>query len=125
MQLLFYHKSDSIINVLSYHQRLSVLNLTTLETRRLRLDLIEVFTILKGFHKVNCSWMFSLAANNLRGHGLKLYKSRFNTNLGKFTFSNLVVDEWNMLPDDVILSNTVLSFKIKLDRYIKNGRGLI
>ena len=109
---------------LSYHQRLSVLNLTTLETRRLRGDLIEVFKNLKGFDKVNYSSMFSLAANNLRGHGLKLYKSRFNINLGKFMFSNRVVDEWNMLPVDVISSITVLSFKIKLDRYIKNGRGL-
>ena len=109
---------------LSYHQRLSALNLTTLETRRLRGDLIEVFKILKGFDRVNYSRMFSFAANNLRGHSLKLYKSRFNTNVGKFTFSNRVVDEWNMLPVDVISSNTVLSFKIKLDRYIKNGRGL-
>ena len=87
--------------------------------------MIEVFKIVKGFDKVNYSSMFSLAANNLRGHDLKLYKSRFNTNLGKFTFSNRVVDEWNMLLEDVISSNTVLSFKIKLDLYIKNGRGLI
>lgn len=44
--------------------------------------------------------------------------------LGKFTFSNRFVDEWNMLPVNVISSNTVLSFKIKLDRYVKNSREL-
>ena len=73
---------------LSYHQRLSLLNLTTLETKRLRGDFIEVFKILKGFNEVNYSSMFSLAANNFRaqGHGLKVYKSRFNTNIGKFYF---------------------------------------
>ena len=96
----------------------------TVDTRRLRGDLIEAFKILKDFDTVDYSMMFSFAANNLRGHNLKLYKSRFSTNVGKFMFSNRVVDEWNMLPVDVISSITVLSFKIKLDRYIKNGRGL-
>ena len=34
--------------------------------------------------------------------------------------SNRVVDEWNMLHVDVISSNLVSSFKLKLSRYIKN-----
>ena len=34
---------------LSYSERLRILGLTTLETRRLRGDLIEVFKIFKGF----------------------------------------------------------------------------
>jgi len=33
----------------TYEDRLRLVNLTTLETRRLRGDLIEVFKILKGF----------------------------------------------------------------------------
>ena len=35
----------------TYEQRLNSLNLTTLETRRLRGDLIEMFQVLKGFDK--------------------------------------------------------------------------
>ena len=38
---------------LAYDERLFRLNLTTLETRRLRGDLIEVFKILKGFENVD------------------------------------------------------------------------
>mgnify|MGYP003422120574 FL=1 len=36
----------------AYEERLNNLNLTTLETRRLRGDLIEVFKICKGIHQV-------------------------------------------------------------------------
>ena len=38
-------------NILSYEERLKRLHLTTMETRRLRGDLVEVFKILKGFEK--------------------------------------------------------------------------
>ena len=109
---------------LSYEQRLVALKLTTLETRRLRGDLIEVFKIVKGFDDVNVSDFFSFAHTDLRGHSFKLFKPRFNTNIGKFAFTNRVVDEWNMLPVDVVSSNTVLNFKVKLDEYLRNGRGL-
>ena len=82
---------------LSYEQRLNALKLTSLETRRMRGDLIEVFKILKGFEDVNSSKFFKLADTNLRGHNLKLFKSRFCTNIGKFTFCNRVIEQWNSL----------------------------
>jgi len=44
------------------------LNLTTLETRRLRGDFIENFKILSGFSDVNRDDFFDLSANNLHGH---------------------------------------------------------
>lgn len=109
---------------LSYEQRLEKLNLTTLELRRLRGDLIEVFKIINGFEDLDVSNYFSFAHSNLRGHSYKLFKSRFSTNIGKFAFVNRVVDEWNKLPIDVVSSNTVLNFKINLDVYLRNGWGL-
>ena len=110
---------------LTYSQRLEALNLTSLETRRLRGDLIEVYKIVKGFDDINSSKFFKFSETNLRGHDLKLYKSRFNTNIGKFAFSNRIVDEWNLLSLGIISSNTVLNFKIKLDQYFKNRLGFI
>ena len=80
------------INTLSYEQRLKYLNLTTLEMRRLRGDLIEVFKILNKFDAVDQSLFFSASETNLRGHGQKLFKHRFCTNIGKFAFSNHVND---------------------------------
>ena len=48
----------SSLKGLSYDERLVSLKLTTLETRRLRGDLIEVFKILKGIDNMDCSKFF-------------------------------------------------------------------
>ena len=51
------------------------LGLTSLETRRLRGDLIEVVKIFKGFNdNVQYSHYFSLSSTGLRGHEFKLQK---------------------------------------------------
>jgi len=101
------------------------LNLTTLETRRLRGDLIETFKILSGFSEVNREDFFDLSTNHLRGQRLKLFKNRFVTTYGKYLFGNRVVDEWNWQTEDVISSLTMNSFKNKLDRHLKKCRGFI
>jgi len=43
---------------------------------------------------------FELNTNRLRGHDSKLFKRRFNSNIGKFSFSNRVIDVWNRIPVD-------------------------
>src|SRR5215469_6813345 len=74
----------------SYEDRLRILNLTTLEQRRVRGDLIETFKILKGKVKVDAGVFFHLYqhAHGLRGHRMKLSVQRCKTNLKKFSFSN-------------------------------------
>ena len=73
---------------LTYEQRLRRLGITTLETRRLRGDLIEAFRIIKGFDKVDYLKFFHLPTTGMRGHNLKLFKPSFKRNVGKYTFSN-------------------------------------
>ena len=109
----------------TYEQRLNVVNLTTLETRRLREDLIEMFKILKGFDRASLPFATN-KLSNLRGHSLKLFKQRFNklTNIDKFAFVNRIVDELNNLSEEIVSCNTVNSFKNKLDRYLRDCRGL-
>ena len=106
-----------------YEERLSRLNLTSLETRRLRGDMIQVFGMLKGFDDIDRDSFFKVSSTGLRGHSLKLFKNNFQTNTGRFSFSNRIVSDWNSLPEHVISSNTIISFKNRLDRHYQKYRG--
>ena len=108
-----------------YEKRLNYLRLTTLETRRTRGDLIQVFKILKGFVDVDCTNLFTLSNTNLRGHSLKLYKPSVRLDCRKYFFTNRVVDEWNKLTEDIVSCNSVNSFKNKLDQHLRFSRGFI
>jgi ribonucleases P/MRP protein subunit RPP40 len=57
---------------------MEVFNLTTLETRRTRGDLIEVFKILMGYENVNAHTFLELLKLRTIGHLLKLFKTGCN-----------------------------------------------
>ena len=61
---------------LSYHERLKYLNLTTLELKRHRGDLIETFKILKGLEGNPSNSPFKQNTYVIRGNSLKLNKLR-------------------------------------------------
>ena len=90
------------LNDLTYEQRLRRLGIITLKTHRLRGDLIEVFKIIKGLDKVDYLKFFHLSTTGLRGHNFKLFKPSFKRDIGKYTFSNRVIDSWDRLPEDII-----------------------
>jgi len=77
-------------NSLSYSDRLQKFGLTTLETRRLRGDLIEVFKMFKGFDNIKLNDFFKLSSTSLRGHILKIYKPQVHLDVRKF-FSQFVL----------------------------------
>ena len=62
---------------------------------------------------------FQLFTTGLRGHNLKLFKPSVKRNVGKYTFSNRVIDSWNRLPEDIIACESLDNFKKKLDRLFK------
>lgn len=109
---------------LPYEDRLRQLNLTTLETRRIRGDLIEVFKIYHGFTDLNCQDFFTPSSTQLRGHEFKMYKNRIYTDLGKFSFGYRVIDLWNRLPLHAVSCSSVNSFKNKLDIILRHDLGL-
>ena len=86
---------------LSYDECLKKLGLTTLQTRRLRGDLIETHKILTKKERVDINHFFQFAdpGYNLRGHSMKLYKSNVRLNIRKHFFSQRVIDTWNDLPN--------------------------
>ena len=65
-----------------YEVRLKKLGLWSLEDRRIRADLIEVFKIIHGLSTVNFSTFFEYTTHErTRGHPLKLNKNRVRTDL--------------------------------------------
>ena len=108
-----------------YEERLVALNLTTLETRRIRGDLIEAFKILKGIDNIAVERFFTLSnVHNTRGHSLKLFKLTCNLDVRKYSLAYRVVNIWNSLTDEVIACDSITSVKSRLDKFFK-GRGLI
>ena len=78
-----------------YEDRLSELRLTTLETRRIRADLIEVFKIINRGGSYCKGIGLIRDRGGRRGHGFKLFKKRFRLDVGKYVFSNRVCHWWN------------------------------
>ena len=99
---------------LQYEARLQELGLWTLEERRNRADLIEVFKMAHGFSAIPLTDMFQIdTTGRTRGHSLKLVKCRFNKSIRKYFFSHRVVSKWNMLDNDSVMAKTVNGFKTK------------
>ena len=108
---------------LCYEDRLKILRLTTLEERRRRGDLIQIFKIVKGFDVVN--WHKPLrffreqtghtSSINTRGHHLKFSRDNFKINCRHHFFTNRVANAWNSLPTDCVETNSLDLFKSKID----------
>ena len=97
---------------LTYRERLSQLNLTTLIERRARGDLIETFKILSGIANYGREmFRVSRARNNI------LYPTGKLSSHQQDFFNTRVIQYWNILPTYVKTADTVQSFKIRLESY--------
>ena len=97
-----------------YEMRLKECGLTTLETRRLRGDQIEVFKILNGYENIDRNIIFTVKEERrTRGHGVTLAKKQCRLDIRKFSFSQRTVNEWNRLSADCVGASSVNIFKKK------------
>ncbi len=99
-----------------YSQRLIHLNLPTLEFRRLRYNMIQIYKYLNNYSKTSYK-ILHLATNQhycTRGHRFKLLKRRFNLRLRSNSFAFRSIDFWNGLPAYVVESEDLISFKANL-----------
>ena len=96
----------------------------TLEERRRRYDLIEMFKIMKGIYKVDKTKLFEINKDSTRGHNLKIRKKQCRLNLRKYFFTQRIVNDWNKLPAEAINAETVLNFK-KIDPMFYGGLYMI
>ena len=106
----------------SYKDRLEFTGLTSLEDRRDRGDMIEVFKLAKGITKINKDKLLTFSTSTrTRGHPFKLQKTRPRLEVRKNCFSHRVVNKWNALPTAVIESDNVNMFKNRYDKFV-HGR---
>jgi len=105
---------------LTYEERLKKLSITTLETRSLCGDLIEVFKIFKGFDNIKHTDFFTISFTGLMGHEPKLFKPRVCLNTRKYFFTIRVLDTWNSLPATIINCGTLELFTNRIHCFFKD-----
>ena len=103
-------RATKSISQLPYGERLKKLSLTTLYYRRQRVDVIQEFRIIKSIDKLDIGF-FKLNSRPSRYNSLKLSKPRARTSNKQFSFSHRVVNNWNELPDSVVLAYNLNMFK--------------
>ena len=104
-------KVSPAIRHLTYEKRLVNLNLTTLETRRTRGDLIQKYKIDKKLDIIE--WENSpITAPPRADRRGQLIREKDNNCLQRFNFfKNRIVNDWNSLPDYAVYSLTLDPFK--------------
>ena len=105
---------------LTYEERLKECGLTTLETRRIRGDQIEVFKILNGYVNIDSNIFFLEIEESkiTRGHNYTLVKKQSRLDVRKFSFSQRTINLWNNLSTDCVHASSVNMFKNKIDKYL-------
>ena len=107
---------------LSYESRLLQCGLTTLDTRGLRGDQIEVFKTVSGYEDVDRNIFFKLKeGSTIRGNKAVLVKEQCRLDMRKYSFSQRVIHELNKLLNDCVNASSVNMFKNKFYRYIRAG----
>ena len=108
---------------LSNTEKLKILNLPTLNYRRIRGDCIQVYKYLNDYYDVNWSALFILNESNYntRGHSYKLAKVTHNSTTRSKFFTVRVVNYWNALPEEIVYATSLNAFKNAFDEHWKNN----
>jgi len=109
----------------TYEERLKSLGLGTLEERRNRLDIIEVFKMYRGYSSSALQELFEMDTNSkdTRGHSCKLKKVRCTWDIARYFFSNRVINRWNVLDQSALDTSSINAFKQTLVKVRNNRMG--
>lgn len=115
VQRRFTKKLRSLRN-LNYCEHLHRLESETLEVRRIKTDLVTVYSSLNALCCISFSNLFTVANRTCtRGHAFKLLKPNCSINCRLFSFSCRVINIWNSLPSDVVTATSISAFKRQLN----------
>ena len=96
--------------------RLNRLNLHSIERRRARSDMIEVYKWVKGINKGSIDRVIEISSQGrTRSNGYKIDKPRFWTDIGRYWFTHILVDYWNRLDRHVVSAESISSLRKQLD----------
>uniref|UniRef100_A0A8C5MT82 Reverse transcriptase domain-containing protein n=1 Tax=Leptobrachium leishanense TaxID=445787 RepID=A0A8C5MT82_9ANUR len=105
---------------LSYEARLTSLNLFSLEKRRLRGDLITLYKYIRGHYQPLSDNLFiNRTIHRTRGHPFRLEERKFSLKHRKGYFTVRTIKLWNSLPVEVVGSESVQTFKKRLDDFLQ------
>ena len=111
----------------TYEERLAELGMVTLETRRLRGDMIQTFRIMSGIDQVNPDTWFTPSNQLVREGASKtrsvtgLYRIQegwASSEIRRNFFSMRVTRPWNNIPDQVKSASSVNGFKNNYDEWV-------
>ena len=109
-----------ILKHIPYDQRLKILQLPTIEQRRLRGDNIQMFKYFTGEHKINWVNPISHPSQHTRQHALKFTAETLTqTSYGprhKF-LTNRIASHWSSLPSHIVDSLSTNQFKNEYDAH--------
>ena len=105
-------KRISVLKDLTYIERLKKLKLPSLADRRRRGNMIQTFKIIKRIEDIPSeSFLKVCTSSSTCGHSLlrKLVEEQ------QYEFSQRIINEWNSLPEGVVLAKDVNEFRSKID----------
>ena len=111
------------IKDLSYPERLEHLKLPSLSYRRARGEMIEVWKMINVYDQEVIPTLLKPPQDFTRGHTHKLYTSKCKkVHPKQHSFNQRVVKPWNSLPESVVNSPTLNTFKNRLDKHWENNK---
>ena len=106
----------------TYGQRSFDLDLLSLESARVKADLVTVYKLIHNMLGLTLSEAgLQLCASNTRAKGLRLQSLRASSAAAASLFKFRVPRLWNDLPVDIVKSPTLASFKHSLDKWLHSA----
>jgi hypothetical protein len=98
----------------TYLERLVLLQLQSLEHRRLISDLVTCYSIVHQLTALSFTDLFTFANAPTRGHPFKLIVPVAKNDTRKYFFSSRIVPIWNSLPLKIVSASSITQFKALL-----------
>ena len=78
-----------------------------------------MFKIVNGYEDIDRNMFFKLKeGNRTRGHKAALVKEQCKSDIGKYSFSQRLINEWDKLSNDCVNASSVNMFKYNIERYL-------